>query len=100
MCAQRNNKAAVSSKVVCAITSDLSLDKKNQTFKTLGLALSDNNNPAGGQMMIYVLWLESAWGSNVCVYGSWAPHCSIAATHREYIWCKIASSVYNSIWSL
>lgn len=35
-----------------------------------GLALSDSNNPAGSQIMIYVLWLESAWGSNVYVYGS------------------------------
>lgn len=85
---------------ICAITSDLSSDKK-VTYKTLhGLALSDSNNPAGGQIMIYVLWLESAWGSNVYVYGSWASHCSIGATQREYIWCKIASSVYNSIWSL
>lgn len=81
---------------ICAITSD-----KNVTYKTLqGLALSDSNNPAGGQIMIYVLWLQSAWDSNVYVYGSWASHCSIGATQREYIWCKIASSVYNSIWSL
>lgn len=85
---------------VCAITSDLSSDKK-VTYKTLrGLALSDSNNPAGGQIMIYVLWLESARGSNAYVYGSWASHCSIGATQGEYIWCKIASSVYNSIWSL
>lgn len=71
------------------------------TYKTLGgLALSDSNNPAGDQIMIYVLWLGSAWGSNVYVYGSWASHCSIGETQREYIWCKIASSVYNSIWSL
>lgn len=83
-----------------AITSDLSSDKK-VTYKTLwGLALSDSNNPAGGQIMIYILWLESARGSNVYIYGSRASHCSIGATQREYIWCKIASSVYNSIWSL
>lgn len=86
---------------VCEITSDLSSDKKKQTYKTLrGLVLSDSNNPVGNQIMIYVLWLESAWGSNAYVHGSWASHCSIGATQREYIWCKIASSVYNSIWSL
>lgn len=85
---------------IYAITPDLSSDKK-VTHKTLqGLALSDSNNPAGGQIMIYLLWLESTWGSIVYICGSWASHCSIGATQREYIWCKIASSVYNSIWSL
>lgn len=96
----KNSRQPHLQKVICAITSDLSWDKK-VTYKTLWeLALSDSNNPAGSQIMIYVLWLESARGSNVCVYGSRAPRRSIGATQREYIWCKIASSVYNSIWSL
>lgn len=94
----------------CAITSDLSsgLRKKKKTttqhLKHLDVALRDNNNPAKGgwgrQIMIYVLWPESARGSIACVHGSRAPRRSFTATRGVYVWCKIASSVYNSIWSL
>lgn len=81
--------------VECAITSDLpsgfqeeEKNKTKRTFKTLGLALRGGNNPAGGgaagQIVIYVLWPEE---------------CTESQT-RGTFGAKIASSVYNSIWSL
>lgn len=66
--------------------------------------MSDSNNPAGGQIMIYVLWLESERGSNVYVYGCWASQCSMERLRENTFGAKllhlftIPFGVYEKDW--